>query len=103
MRGGIQLGIAVLGYCVQNLCEVRGGRTVSVRPENAVEKVSVMDEFVVLFKGGRFHMEEVSFCIPDGYYLCTDPDEPLGDVSIKLLSPDKTHGISIHVAYSQTT
>lgn len=60
-----------------------------------------MDGNLVLFKDGRFHMEGISLCIPDGYYLDMDPNEPLGNITIELVAPNKTHRISIHVSYDK--
>lgn len=58
-----------------------------------------MYDTAILFKDGRFHMQNVSFCIPDGYYLDTDYDEPLGNVTIELISPDKKHRVSLLVSF----
>ena len=62
-----------------------------------------MDGNQVLFKDGRFHMEGISLCIPDGYYLDMDPKEQWGDVAFELVAPNKTHRISIHVSYDKFT
>lgn len=62
-----------------------------------------MDGNLILFKDGRFHMEGISLCIPEGYYLDMVPREQWGDVAFELVAPNKTHRISIHVSYDKFT
>ena len=48
------------------------------------------------YKNHRFHVANVSFQIPDGYFLNTDPEENANN-GIRLCNPDKLYSVEIRV------
>jgi len=51
---------------------------------------------MLCYKNHRFHYGQISFQIPDGYYIDTDP-ELISDNSLHLHSPDKLHRLDLQV------
>lgn len=52
------------------------------------------------YKNHRFHAANVSFQIPDGYFLDTDPEENANNC-IRLWNPDKLYSVEIRVDDSE--
>ena len=51
---------------------------------------------MLCYKNHRFHYGKISFQIPDGYYIDTEP-ELISDNSLHLHSPDKLHRLDLQV------
>lgn len=51
---------------------------------------------MLLYKNHRFHFANVSFQIPEGYFLDTDPEENANNC-IRLWDPDKRYSVEIRV------
>lgn len=51
---------------------------------------------MLLYKNHRFHFANVSFQIPEGYFLDTDPEENANNC-IRLWNPDRHYSVEVRV------